>query len=180
MMKKFACLLVCVLLCAACLTASAAQYNAGNLFQITYDETLWQLDDVTYLEENTGDFKWLFMLYRADQDILIDMAMEALPEFEGLSLFSATTEERTAYVEATMDVFQDNNIKLMDTITVSELDIPFYLYSLEDADGAALMAETVVSGWALHFTAYHQDSTQLDDDVLTALDEILGTFVPVT
>ena len=179
-MKKFLALLLCVLMCTASFTALAAEYKAGNIFTITYDENAYVIDNSTYLEENTSDYIWLFMLYNEANDTVVDVAMEALPEFAELSLLSATAEERNGYVEATLDIFSDASIKLLDTITVSDMSIPFYIYSLEDENGAYLTAETVVNGWAINFSAYHMESAEADIALLNVLAEVVKTFQPVT
>lgn len=179
-MKKFLALLLCVILCTAACSAMAAEYNANNIFTITYDENAYAIDAATYLEENTDEYIWLFMLYKEEADAVVDVSMEALPEFADLSLFSATAEERNAYVEATLDIFSDAGIKLMDTITVSDLQIPFYIYALEDENGAYLTAENVVSGWAINFSTYHMATADADDALLNVLEEIVTTFQPVT
>ena len=178
-MKKFLALLMCVLMCAASCSALAVEYNANNIFTISYDENIYALDNATYLEENTNEYIWMFMLYNEATDTVVDVAMEALPEFAELSLFSATAEERKGYVEATLDIFSDADIKLLDTITVSDLQIPFYLYSLEDENGAYLTAETVVSGWAINFSAYHMATSGADDALLNVLEDVVKTFQPV-
>ena len=179
-MKKFIALLLCVLMCAASCSALAVEYNANNIFTITYDENTYAIDNSSYLEENTSEYIWMFMLYNEQADAVVDVAMEALPEFAGLSLFSATAEERNAYVEATLDIFSDANIKLLDTITVSDLQLPFYIYSLEDENGAYLTAETLVNGWAINFSTYHMATSDADSALLNVLEEIVTTFQPVT
>lgn len=179
-MKKFLALLLCVLMCAASCSALAVEYNANNIFTVTYDENTYAIDNSSYLEENTSEYIWLFMLYNEGADAVVDVAMEALPEFAGLSLFSATAEERNGYVEATLDIFSDAGIKLLDTITVSDLQIPFYIYSLEDENGAYITAETVVNGWAINFSTYHMATSEADDALLNVLEEVVTTFQPVT
>ncbi|MBE5793067.1 MAG: hypothetical protein E7323_00095 [Clostridiales bacterium] len=179
-MKRFLALLLCVLMCAACCSALAVEYNANNIFTITYDENAYAIDNSTYLEENTNEYIWMFMLYNEASDAVVDVAMEALPEFADLSLFSATAEERNSYVDATLEIFADANIKLLDTITVSDIQIPFYIYALEDENGAYLTAETVVNGWAINFSTYHMATSDADDALLNVLEEIVKTFQPVT
>lgn len=178
-MKKLLSLLLALLLLTAAGLACAEEYNANGIFTITYDENLYQFDNRTYLSENTDQYVWLFMLYQPQEDVVVDVCMEYLEEFEDLTLFTAPAEDRQKYVNATLDAFTDQNIKLLDTLTVSDYDIPFYVYSLEDSNGGYLIAETVVSGWGIQFSAYHQDSKDLDDALLKVLEEIMTSFRPV-
>ncbi len=177
--KKLLSLLLCVLLCTAACSALAVDYNANGLFTITYNDDLYLFDNRTYLEENNDHYIWMFMLYQPDVDTVVDVCMEYLEEFDGLTLFSAPAEDRQKYVNATLDAFADNGIQLMDTLTVSDYDIPFYVYSLEDENGEYLIAETLVSGWGIQFSAYHQEDGDSTDNLMAVLEELLNTFQPV-
>ena len=178
--QKLISLLLCLVLCVTAGTAAAVEYNAGSVFTITYDENAYAFDNTAYLEENTNEYIWMFMLYQLEKDVVVDVSMELVPEFAELSLLSATAEERSAYVNATLDSFSDAGIKLVDTITVSDLDIPFYVYALEDENGDYLTAETIVNGWAINFSTYHMNTAEADDALLNVLEEIVSSFVPVT
>ncbi len=178
--KKLVFLLVCMLACTVCLSALAVEYTTvNNLFTITYDENLYLLDDFTYLNENTSDYQWLYMLYLPEKDVVVDVEMEYMPEFEGVTLYTASEATYAQYVDATLDLFSDYHIQLLDTITVSEQNIPFYIYSKEDADGAYITAETIVNGWAIQFSTYHNESGEMDASLLTVVQEIVSTFKPV-
>lgn len=178
--QKLISLLLCLVLCIAVYTAAAVEYNAGNVFTITYDENAYAFDNTAYLEENTREYIWMFMLYQLENDVVVDVSMEMVPEFADLSLLSATSAERSAYVAATLDSYSDAGIKLVDTITVSDLDIPFYVYTMEDENGDYLTAETIVGGWAINFSSYHMKTAKADDALMHVLEEIVGSFVPVT
>ncbi len=179
-MKKsvFAALLA-LLMCALCLPALAVEYNAAGVYTIQYDENAYRMDDTTYLEENTEDYVWLYMLYNGTTDVFIDAALEQIPDFEGLTLFTADAQSRSSYLEATLDAFADQSIKYVDTITVSDYQIPFYVYTMEDEDGSFLYAETIVNGCAIHFNANHPEGGGISDTLLAALEELLLTFAPV-
>lgn len=178
--RKLLSLFLCLVLCAFICSASAAEYSANGIFTITYDENAYAFNNSAYLEENTSTYIWLFMLYHQAEDVVVDVDMEYIPEFEDLTLFSATTGERSNYVNATLDAFTDQDIKLMDTFTVSGMNIPFYVYSMTDEVGVHLTAETIVDGWAINFSTYHMDTTEADDALLNVLEEIVTSFVPVT
>lgn len=177
--KKRCLLLAAVLLCALCTPALAVEYNAADIYTIHYDAAVWQLDDMTYSDEASDEYVWLFMLYNAQKDVLIDASIEKIPEFEGLTLFMAGEAERNEYLRATLDAFQDQSIKHIATILPTTLEIPFYVYSLEDEEGGYVYAETIVNGNAIIFNAYHGRSTGSTDALLPALEEVLATFTPV-
>lgn len=177
--RKLCFLAALLLLCVLCMPALAAEYNAGGIFTIQYDETDWQIDNLTYNNETTEEYNWLFLLYKESTDVSIDVAMEQVAEFGGLNLFSADAVKRAAYLEATLDAFQDLNMKYLTTITVSDWEIPFYVYTMEDEEGQYLYAETIVSGCSINFHACHALSSQRSDALLPALEEILTTFTPV-
>ena len=178
-MKKLVSLLLCVLLCALSCTALAVEYNANNIFTITYDEEAYAFDNQTYLNENTSTYSWMFMLYQEALDVVVDVEMEYVEEFRDLTLFSATAEERSRYMAATLDSLSDQNIQLVDTFTISDLNIPFYLFSMTDSDGSYLTAETVVGGWIINFSTYHTENPNADEALLSVMEEIVTTFAPI-
>ncbi|MBE5802116.1 MAG: hypothetical protein E7319_07495 [Clostridiales bacterium] len=178
-MQKRIALLLSLVLCFILATAGAAEYNAMNIFTISYDENVYLLDNQSYANESTDSYLWLFLMYDEANEVIIDVFMEQYEQYQGLSLFTATTEERTAYVDATLDSLSDMNVKLLDTVTVSDMDIPFYLYYLEDEDGPYLLAETIVGGYAIDFSCYYGDYAGVDLELLNTLDSVLATFTPV-
>lgn len=178
MKKTFLAALV-LLLCSLCLPALAVEYNAGGIYTIRYDENTYRIDDTAYLNENTDEYSWLFMLYNQQEDIFIDAAMELIPEFEGTTLFSADAQTLSDYLAATLDAFADQDIQHLVTITAGGRQIPFYVYSMTDEDGSFLYAETVVNGCSIYFNVNHPNSSQLSDALLPALEELLITFAPV-
>lgn len=178
-MKKTILAALVLLLCCLCLPALAVEYNAGGIYTVRYDESTYRIDDTAYLNENTDEYSWLFMLYNSTEDIFIDAAMEVIPEFEGITLFSADAQGRSDYLAATLDAFADQDIQYLTTITAGEWQIPFYVYSMTDEDGSFLYAETIVNGCAIHFNANHPNSSELSDALLPALEELLLTFAPV-
>jgi len=178
--KKLISLLLCLLLCAAACSAAAVEYNAYNIFTITYDENQYAFNNTAYLEENTSSYIWLFMLYQQAMDVVVDVEMEHVPEFDSLTLYTASVEDRNSYVNATLDAFVDQDIRLMDTFTVSDMGIPFYVYSMTDEAGEHLTAETIVDGWAISFSTYHTKTSDADETLLTVMEEIVTSFIPVT
>ena len=179
-MKKTLLAALCLLLlCSLCAPALAVEYNAGGIYTVQFDETAYRIDDTAYMDENTNEYVWLFMLYDDEKDIFIDAAMEAIPEFEGQTLFTADAVSRSRYLEATLDAFADQNIKYVDTVMAGEMQIPFYVYRMTDEDGHFYYAETIVNGCAIHFNANHPDTGELTEELLAALEELLTTFAPV-
>ena len=179
LIRTFCFLAALVLLCTPCVSALAAQYNAGGIFTIEYNEADWAIDNFTYSGDTTEDYTWLFLLYKESADASIDVAMERVPEFEGLSLFSAGAVQRADYLASTLDAFQDLDMKYLTTITVSEWEIPFYVYTMEDEQGQFLYAETIVNGCSINFHVCHSRSEERSDALLPALEEILTTFSPL-
>ncbi len=177
--RKLSFFLATLLLLTLCTPALAVTYNAGNIYTIQYDAALWQLDDMTYSTEATDEYVWLFMLYNAETDVLIDASIEKIPEFEGLTLFMADEAQRSEYLKATLDAFQDQEIRHIATIMPTTLEIPFYVYELSDEEGSFVYAETIVNGNAIIFNAYHGRTTQSSEALKPALEEILLTFAPV-
>lgn len=177
--RKLCFLFTLLLICLVCVPALAVEYNAGGIYTISYDAAAWQIDDQTYSAEATEDYMWLFMLYSAEKDALIDASIEAVPEFEGLTLFTADEARRAAYLNATMDAFADQEIRHLTTLTVSDYQIPFYVYVLTDEEGPFLYAETIVNGSAVAFGVYFARGNGDAEALLPALEEVLATFAPV-
>lgn len=178
-MRAFTAVLLALLLAAMCLPALAAEYNAANVYTIQYDDTLWLLDDLSYKSDSTDEYHWLFLMYREDNDVLLDAAMEVIPEFEGLTLYLADAETRSGYLAATLDAFADQDIRYVDTILAGEMQLPFYVYEMTDETGTFLYAETISGGCAIHFHASHTQTDSTTDVLLPALEELLLTLEPV-
>ena len=177
-MRKLAALTLTLLLVVSLgQTAAVAEtYTAGSYYTIEYPDTL-TLDDTSYTDESTADNTWLFML--EGDDYLIDASIGAVEGYEGVSLFSASDDVRETYVADTLDAFSDDNPALADTLETAS-GIPFYIYSMEGSDGAYYYAETLANGVSVNFYCYYHDSDlPLDSDLLTALEDVLGTFKPV-
>jgi hypothetical protein len=182
-MRKMAALLLAVLMALALpALAFAATYTASGYFTIDYPDTM-ELDDTSYTNENTEDDAWLFML--SGDGYLVDVSISTVEEYAGFSLYSATDEEKEAYVAEVQDTFADNSATLVGTLSLgdetTENVIPFYVFSMEDSDGPYYFAETIANGASLNFCCYYEDATAaLDDALLENLNAILGTFRPVT
>ena len=176
-MKKLAALTLALLLTMSLTAACAQTYTAGNWFSVDYADSL-TLDDTSYTGDNTDDYRWLFTL--SDDTYLIDASLNTAEGYEGVSLYSATADDRDAYVQDTLDAFADDQAELVQTV---ELDngIPFYIFSMEDSDGPYYYAETIANGNSLNFCCYYADAnTALDDALLGKLVTLLKTFKPVT
>lgn len=178
-MRTFAAVLLALLLTTACLPALAVQYNAANVYTIQYDDTLWLLDDLSYRADSTDEYHWLFIMYREEGDVLVDAALEVIPEFEGLTLCLADAQARSQYLAATLDAFADQEIRYVDTILAGEMQLPFYVYEMIDENGPFLYAETISEGCAIHFHASHTQTDSTADTLLPALEELLITLEPV-
>ena len=179
--RRFLALLLCLMLCTLSSAALAKEvsYNAKNIFTVRYDDEQVCFDNQSYLSECTDVFEWLFMLYHQENDVIVDVSMEYFDEYEDLALFQADAQTRQAYVNSMLDAYADMNIRLLDTFSISEIDIPFYLFSAEDENGSYLVAETVVYGYAIDFTAYRGDNVPVDEATLNFLCQILDTFEPI-
>lgn len=156
-----------------CLTgATAAEYAAAGLFAVSYDDSAYVMDTLTYQGDTSDTYRWLFLL--STDDLLIDVGIEALEGYEELSLFSAADEEKRSYLNAFLD---GGSVTLLDTIESS--GVPFYIFRLQDDEGPYLLAETVVKGYGIDFCAYYDDPTlPADEKLLSALEDVLKTFVP--
>ena len=176
-MRKLAALTLTLLLVVSLgQTAAVAEtYTAGSYYTIEYPDTL-TLDNTSYTDESTEDSTWLFML--EGDDYLIDANIGKVEGYEGVSLFSASDEVRETYVADTLDAFADENPALADTLETAS-GVPFYIYSMEGSDGAYYYAETIANGVSVNFYCYYHDSElALDSDLLTAFEDVLGTFKP--
>ena len=176
-MKKWVALSLAMMMALSLTVASAQTYQAGSYYTITYPDTL-TLDDTSYTEDNTADNSWLFML--VGDNWLIDASINTVSDYAGVSLYSASDADRQAYVDDTLDAYADENATLVDTLTLAG-NIPFYVYSMEDSDGAYYYAETIANGASINFCAYYDDAAAvLDDALLTNLTDVLTTFTPVS
>lgn len=177
-MKKLLALLLCTLFCLACTWALAADYTVPGLFTITYDDTVYELDDNSYLSEKADDgFTWLFILY--GDDALIDVEAEKLMDFPDLTFLSASEEERQAYVDYFLDSYADEDAELIASLTSTKDGIPFYVFSMQDEDGLYYQAETVVKGYALDFYGYYENR-EPDDALLEDMKALVESFIPET
>lgn len=174
-MKKLIALTLALLLTFSLTAAFAQTYTAGQYYTIDYNDDL-TLDNTSYTSENTSDNLWLFMLY--NDDYLIDAGLSAAEGYEGVSLYAADQDVRDAYVKETLESFADDNIQLVDELTTVS-GFPFYLYSMEDSDGAYYYAETIANGSCVSFCCYYHDANApLDDTLLQHLSEMLITLRP--
>jgi hypothetical protein len=174
MKKRIALTLLALLLCTAAL-ASAGTYSAGAYYTLDYDDG-YTLDDTTYTGDTNAEYIWLFMLF--DAQITIDAALEPATGYEGVNLYEMNEAEREAYVADTMEVFADSNAAYVDDVT-SVSGYPFYIFSMDDGDGAYYYAETLIEGTSVNLLAYYRDDTAtLDAALLTALEEVLITIRP--
>lgn len=174
-MKRTLCLLLCLCLCLCTGVALGAQYTAGGLFTITYDDQLL-LDDTAYLAENTDDHRWLFLL--TDRTWLVDVSVEIIEGYEGFSLHEAAPDERELYLMDVLDSMSDYKAESLGWIYAG--DVPFLLIKLYDDEGGYLMAETVAGGCAIDFMIYYGDlETEADAALEQVLRDVVSTFVPV-
>jgi hypothetical protein len=176
-MKKFAALSLAFILALSLSVASAETYTAGNYYTIDYPDTL-TLDNTSYTANNTEDSIWLFML--VGEDYLIDAALDKVDGYEGVSLFSASQDDRQTYVDDTLEAYADYEATLVDTLTLSS-GVPLYLFSMNDSDGPYYYAETIVKGISLNFCYYYTDASATPDaTLLSNFETVLQTFTPVT
>lgn len=176
-MKKLATLTLALLmlLSLANTAAAATTYSAGSYYTIDYADEL-NLDDVSYADESTDDYQWLFLLY--NDTYLIDASLSRVTGYEGESLYNATQEERDAYVADTLDAYADDNAQLTRELTTVS-GFPFYIFSLEGSDGAYYLAETIANGTSVNLYAYYADASKpLDQELLEKFTELLITLRP--
>ncbi|NLI22923.1 MAG: hypothetical protein GX418_15420 [Clostridiales bacterium] len=172
-MKKLAALSLALLLALSLTAATAETYAAGSYYTIDYPETL-TLDNTSYTDESSADYEWLFML--TGEDYLIDASLSPVSDYEGFSLYSATEDEKQAYVEDTLSAYSDESAVLTDTLTTGE-GVPFYIFTMEDSDGVYLYAETIANGQSVNFCCYYNDGSAAPDDTLLGyLRTVLETF----
>ena len=175
-MKKLAALSLALLMALSLTAASAQTYMAGNYYTIDYPDTL-TLDDTSYTDENTEDNTWLYML--EGDSYLIDASISTASGYEGFSLYNASEADRQSYVDDTLDAYADDNATLADTLTVG--DVPFYIFSMEDSDGAYYYAETLANGASINFCCYYNDAGATPDETLLKnLEAVLATFKPAS
>jgi len=175
-MKKLVSVLLALALTFTLTAAFAKTYTAGTYYTVEYPDSM-SLDDTSYVQDNTEDDAWLFML--SGDDYLIDASLSTVDEYSGFSLYSATDAEKQAYVAEVMTTFADQDPALVDTV-IPASGIPFYIFSMEDSDGVYYFAETIANGVSLYFCCYYNDvNAPLDQPLLDSLKGILKTFAPV-
>lgn len=176
-MKRLAALTLAILLALALAAPALADtYAAGQYFTVDYPDDL-TLDDATYTGDTTNDYIWLFMLYN-DQHV-IDASLSPATGYENVSLYEATQEERDAYLADMLDAYADSNAVFVDTLTTVS-GFPFYIYTMDDGDGAYYYAQTIINGTSVDLCAYYQDvETAPDQALLDKLAEVLITLRPV-
>ena len=176
-MKKLAALSLALLLALGITAATAETYTAPGFYTITYPDGL-TLDNTSYTDENSEDEVWLFLL--SNEEYMLDAYITKLDEYANVSLYSATDEQREAYVEDTLDDYADYNPELVETVTTDE-GIPFYVFSMQESDGAYYYAETITNGMSVNFYAYYVDaSLPLDDALLSNLHDVLASLRKAT
>lgn len=173
-MKKTLAFILASLLCFGAAGALAADYTVNGLFTITYGDA-FTLDDTTYLEESTGEDRWLFLLSEGSTDI--DARTERVEGYEDVSLSSATEEQLEEYVNTFVNDYVDEDATLVGSLLAGK--IPFYLFEMTDSDGKYYLAQTVEKGYGIVFYAYYTDGTDADEALLEKLEALVESFVPV-
>ena len=159
--------------------ATLSKHTVPGLYSVSYDATAFSLDNQSFLDENNDDYTWLFMLTGDEYEF--DADMTKLEGYDGLSLFSATDEQKSAYLQDTLDALSDYEASLATTVEAiaGNVTIPFYVYSCVNDEGPYLLAETVAQGYALDFYTYYLDGDRAVDDALQqSLRDLLLTFEP--
>lgn len=175
-MKKIVALTLAALLVFSIGFAFAATYTAGKYYTMDYDAHAFWLDNTSNTEENTDDYKWLYMLY--DDNMVIDAVLVPAYGYEGVNLYEADEDEREAYVAETLESFAEYNAVYVDALT-SVSGYPFYIFSMEDEDGPYYFGETIIGGTSVNLNCYYSDKTaEPDDALLEALEELLITIRP--
>ncbi len=174
-MKKIVALTLAALLVFSIGFASAATYTAGKYYTMDYDAHAFLLDDTSYTEENTDDYKWLYMLY--DDNMVIDAVLVPAYGYEGVNLYECDEDEREAYVAVTLESFSIYNAVYVDSLT-SVSGYPFYIFSMDEGDGPYYYGETIIGGTSVTLTGYYDDGAAPDDALLEALEELLITIRP--
>lgn len=160
-----------------CLSAQAADYTADGLFTVSYDETRFTLDRTSYTIDCTATYKWLFLLH--DGSNVIDVSTETIPEYAGFSLHTADDAVLSLYQQDVLSAFADQNAVFVSRRTVSALQVPFYIFRLQDEEGTYYLAETVLNGVVIDFLCYPAAMNAVDETHLDLLCRLLDTFVPL-
>lgn len=178
MKARLTALLLALMLALPC-AAGAETHTVEGLYSVEYEDGL-TLDTTTYLLDRTDTYTWLFMLY--GDEYTIDASMTKLEGYDGFSLYNATEEQRASYASDTLQALSDYDAELLSTMSVvyEGAEIPFYIFSCKDENGAYLMGETIAGGYALDFYCYYEDGARSADDALTQrLVSLLQSFTPV-
>ena len=167
--RLFSLVLAVMLLC--CTAAQAAEMHFSGLFSFSYDETLYECDTTSWLDQNTAGKRWLMMLYATDY--LIDASLTRTEGWEQVTLKSADDPAFAWYLDnMTADGFEHLGTQQADGAA-------FALFRTSDADGEYLLAETVANGWSISFYAYYDDTDRpADDALLSALQAVVQTCRP--
>jgi hypothetical protein len=173
MKKTIAILLSLFMLLAACATAFAATYTAGDYYTITYPDDL-TLDDTSYTDENTEDSLWLFEL--KNDTLLIDAYWNELEDYADFSLSNADESDKQLYLTEVGNTFADYNPEWVSAVT-AESGLVFYVFQMEDSEGVYLYAEAIENGVSANFVCYYFNG-EPDDALVQTLGEILYAVVP--
>lgn len=141
----------------------------------------WDMDDTSYLNENTQNEIWLADFYsEADDNAVVSLNMTNLgADWAGFSLFAEGDEGLARFREEMADTYDGLRYRYLNTVLVGDQGIPFVLSHFEDEDGPVYTAETVAAGWAIYFYAYLMDgSGDLPDAEYDAFLSILHSFTP--
>ena len=151
--------------------AQAATQSFSGLFSLTYDETVYKADTISWLDQNDGINRWLMML--GANDHLFDVTLSRAEQWEHITLSDPASAMTTWYLED----MTASGFEHLDTLTAN--GTVFGLFRAFDDDGEYLLGETIVSGWLISFYGYYDDPERPVDDALTdALRELLESYQP--
>ncbi|MBQ1946032.1 MAG: hypothetical protein II343_03790 [Clostridia bacterium] len=163
MKKRIAALVCALMLCMSC--ASAGSFTAkdgGALFTLRYDDTIYQLDQYSYLSSAVNG-TWFCILYSAQYTI--DCGAE----------YTDRGGMTDGYAQAVCAAVDGNLVEVYNAGVQS-----FVIVSAQrQGIGEVYYAETIVGGRAVYFEIYDLRTGIADANCLTALKNVLTGFVPL-
>lgn len=181
-MKRAISLLLAMLVLAlpACgALAESTQTFATDYYTLTLPSD-WTIDT----SEANGDdeFRTLGYLYAPEvPGLVIEAGLIHYEDMSDVSLWNADEETMQGYIDAVLDELKDEKAEYLSTLKVGQ--IPFLIFSGEDANGPYRYIDTMTNGYAVAFYAYvaGDDSDALlpmSDADWARVESILNTFTP--
>lgn len=183
-MKRFASLLIALLLAMSFAVSAAAEAPVftTKYFTLTLPEG-WIIDMDTSDAEQQEGMEDLGYFYAPDS---VGMTVEAYliyyEELKEFALWNVEDADIQAYADLILEEYADEKPVFLGILKAGA--VPFVLVKVTDEEGEYIYADTVTNGYSIQFAAYISDydaekSYDLKDEDIELFKTILSTFKPV-